>query len=39
MVDPIRWDDMVRGGFSAMAYAVLFVVLAFLRFRRKDITS
>ncbi len=39
MVDPIRWDDMVRGGFSAMAYAVLFAVLAFLRFRRKDITS
>jgi ABC-2 type transport system permease protein len=39
MVDPIRWDDMVRGGFSAMAYAVLFTVLAFLRFRRKDITS
>ena len=39
MVDPIRWDDMVRGGFSALLYAVLFTTLAFLRFRRKDITS
>lgn len=39
MVDPIRWDDMVRGGFSALAYAVLFTALAFVRFRRKDITS
>jgi ABC-2 type transport system permease protein len=39
MVDPIRWDDMVRGGFAALAYAVLFTALAFVRFRRKDITS
>lgn len=39
MVDPIRWDDMIRGGFSALAYACVFVGFAFLRFRRKDITS
>lgn len=39
MVDPVRWDDMVRGGFSSVAYATVFFTLAFLRFRRKDITS
>jgi ABC-2 type transport system permease protein len=39
LVDPIRWDDMIRGGFISMAYAVLFATLAVLRFRRKDITS
>ncbi|WP_084614026.1 ABC transporter permease [Nakamurella lactea] len=39
MVDPIRWDDMVRGGFSSLCYAVLFTGLAFWRFSRKDITS
>jgi ABC-2 type transport system permease protein len=39
LVDPIRWDDMIRGGFISMAYAVLFGTLAVLRFRRKDITS
>ncbi len=39
LVDPIRWDDMIRGGFASLAYAVLFTVLAVLRFRRKDITS
>lgn len=39
LVDPIRWDDMIRGGFASLAYAVLFAVLAVLRFRRKDITS
>jgi len=39
LVDPIRWDDMVRGAFSGLAYAVLFVTIAALRFRRKDITS
>lgn len=39
LVDPVRWDDMIRGGFAAVGYAVLFTVLAFLRFRRKDITS
>ncbi|MET3808778.1 hypothetical protein ABIB25_005808 [Nakamurella sp. UYEF19] len=38
LVDPIRWDDMVRGIFTGLAYAFV-VVLAFLRFRRKDITS
>ena len=39
LVDPIRWDDMIRGGFASLAYAVLFATLAVLRFRRKDITS
>ena len=39
LVDPIRWDDMIRGGFASLAYAVLFAALAVLRFRRKDITS
>lgn len=39
LVDPIRWEDMVRGAFSGLAYATIFVVLAVLRFRRKDITS
>ena len=39
LVDPIRWDDMVRGAFSGLAYATIFVAVAVLRFRRKDITS
>ena len=39
LVDPVRWDDMIRGGFASLAYAVLFTGLALLRFRRKDITS
>lgn len=39
VVQPVRWDDMVRGGFSALAYAVIFFALAVWRFRRKDITS
>ncbi|MTD16775.1 ABC transporter permease subunit [Nakamurella sp. YIM 132087] len=39
LVDPVRWDDMVRGGFSSLAYAVVFFGLGVLRFRRKDITS
>jgi ABC-2 type transport system permease protein len=39
LVDPIRWDDMVRGGFLSLAYATLFIAIAVLRFRRKDITS
>jgi len=39
LVDPIRWDDMIRGGFASLGYAVLFTVIAVLRFRRKDITS
>ena len=37
--DPIRWDDMVRGGFAGVAYAVVFFGLGILKFRRKDITS
>lgn len=39
LVDPIRWDDMVRGSFAGLAYALLFFALAVIRFRRKDITS
>ncbi|WP_353651178.1 ABC transporter permease [Nakamurella sp. A5-74] len=39
LVDPIQWDDMVRGAFTSVAYAVVLVGFAFLRFRRKDITS
>ena len=39
LVDPIRWDNMTRGAFSAIAYAMVFTVLAFWRFSRKDITS
>ncbi len=39
LVSPVRWDDMIRGGFASLAYAVLFTALAVLRFRRKDITS
>lgn len=39
VVQPVRWDNMVRGGFSALAYAVIFFGLAVWRFRRKDITS
>jgi len=39
LVEPIRWDDMVRGAFSGLAYATVFVVVAAVRFRRKDITS
>ncbi len=39
LVDPIRWDDMVRGGFLSLAYAVVFGVIAVLHFRRKDVTS
>ena len=36
---PVRLDDMIRGAFSGLAYAVVLVFLAALRFRRKDITS
>ncbi|WP_111765880.1 ABC transporter permease [Nakamurella deserti] len=37
--DPIRWDDMVRGSFAGVAYALIFFGLGILKFRRKDITS
>lgn len=37
--DPIRWDDMVRGSFAGVAYALVFFALGILKFRRKDITS
>jgi ABC-2 type transport system permease protein len=39
LVDPIRWDDMVRGAFAGLAYATILVGIAVIRFRRKDITS
>lgn len=39
LVDPIRWDDMVRGGFLSLAYAAVFGAIAVLHFRRKDVTS
>ena len=39
LVDPIRWDDMIRGGCIGLLFAVIFGTIAVLRFRRKDITS
>lgn len=39
LASPVRWDDMIRGAFSGLAYAVVLIALAALRFRRKDITS
>ncbi|MFB9239828.1 ABC transporter permease [Plantactinospora siamensis] len=36
---PVQTDDVVRGCVSALAYAAVFVSLAFWRFTRKDITS
>lgn len=39
MVDPINWADMTRGAFSSVGYAVVLSAVAFLVFRRKDITS
>ena len=39
LVEPVRWDDMVRGGFLSLAYAVVFATIAVLHFRRKDVTS
>ena len=35
----IEWNDMVVGTFSALAYATVFGVAAWLRFGSKDITS
>lgn len=35
----VDWDQMTRGVLSAVLYSSVFAVLAFLRFRRKDITS
>ena len=37
--DPIRWDDMIRGGFAGLGYALILFGLGVMRFRRKDITS
>lgn len=39
LVEPVRWDDMTRGAFSALAFATVFTAFAFWRFSRKDITS
>lgn len=39
LADPIRWDDMIRGGFAGLAYALILFGFGILRFRRKDITS
>jgi ABC-2 type transport system permease protein len=36
---PIVWDDMIRGTGLALAYAAVFLAVAWLRFDRKDITS
>jgi ABC-2 type transport system permease protein len=35
----IDWSQMVRGAFSALAYATVFGTLAWVRFTTKDITS
>ena len=35
----IDWHDMTIGSFSALAYAAIFGVLAWVRFSHKDITS
>lgn len=40
MLSPsIDWHDVATGSFSALAYATVFGVLAWMRFSRKDITS
>ena len=39
LADQIDWGDMIRGAFSAIAYAAVFFALACWRFARKDITS
>jgi ABC-2 type transport system permease protein len=36
---PVQVDSMVRGCIAALSYAVVFFVLAFYRFLRKDIVS
>lgn len=36
---PPDWADMTRGAFSSMAYGAVLGAVAFLVFRRKDITS
>src|SRR5580765_6114716 len=36
---PVVWDDMLRGTGLALAYAAVFLTVAWLRFDRKDITS
>jgi ABC-2 type transport system permease protein len=35
----IDWDNLVKGSFSAITYAAIFSLLAWRRFRTKDITS
>ena len=36
---PISWNDMMRGTGLALAYAAVFLTVAWLRFDRKDVTS
>ena len=37
--NPIQTEDMVKGGISALAYATVFLGVAWYRFARKDIVS
>jgi len=37
--DPIRIEDMLRGGISALVYSTIFLMLAWWRFPRKDVVS
>jgi ABC-2 type transport system permease protein len=36
---PVQTDDMVKGAISALAYATVFLALAWWRFQRKDVLS
>lgn len=36
---PAQFDEMVRGVVVSLVYAVVFTVVAFVRFNRKDVTS
>jgi ABC-2 type transport system permease protein len=37
--DPVQTTDLVKGGLSALVYAVVFIGFGFRRFTRKDVTS
>lgn len=39
LVSPVNWADMTRGAFTSVLYAAVLATVAFLVFRRKDITS
>ncbi len=39
LVDPIQWDQLVRGAFTGLGYGTVFFTVAILVFRRRDITS